>query len=208
MLCLVTPTRGAAPREPALAAAPALPPPLPPKLLIIVVILQEVGHTGSDGRSDFPVETFGGVTQSEILQIWNRRYFLSAQNAAPSPLPVPVGDPAVVVESGPVVYDDAAAEDEEEEEEEACVSAMDLLGGNGQSQLPVTERRRFHHVTKFSLVFLVFCIWRLDSETVPVFNESSRGSRRSPPAGHGARRRRALTRPQKLLCFPSLCLRL
>lgn len=51
---------------------------------------------------------------------------------------MPVGDPAVVVESGPVVYDDAAAEDEEEEDEEACVSAMDLLGGNGQSQLPVS----------------------------------------------------------------------
>lgn len=44
----------------------------------------------------------------------------------------------MVVESGPVVYDDAAAEEEEEEEEEACVSAMDLLGGNGQSQLPVS----------------------------------------------------------------------
>lgn len=46
---------------------------------------------------------------------------------------MPVGDPAVVVESGPVVYDDAAAEDEDEDEEEACVSAMDLLGSNGQS---------------------------------------------------------------------------
>lgn len=44
------------------------------------------------------------------------------------------GGPAsgVVVESGPVVYDDAAAEEEEEEEEEACVSAMELLGSNGQ----------------------------------------------------------------------------
>ncbi|TWW72446.1 Transcription factor IIIB 90 kDa subunit [Takifugu flavidus] len=51
-------------------------------------------------------------------------------SAVPGPLPVPVRDPAVVVESGPVVYDDAAAEDEEEEDEEACVSAMDLLGGN------------------------------------------------------------------------------
>lgn len=47
----------------------------------------------------------------------------------------------MVVESGPVVYDDAAAEDEEEEDEEACVSAMDLLGGNGQSQLPVSRFR-------------------------------------------------------------------
>lgn len=65
-------------------------------------------------------------------------HFLSAQGAASSPpLPVPVGDPAVVVESGPVVYDEAAADEEDEEDEEACVSAMDLLGSNGQSPLPV-----------------------------------------------------------------------
>lgn len=49
-----------------------------------------------------------------------------------------MGDPAVVVESGPVVYDEAAADDEDEEDEEACVSAMDLLGSNGQSPLPVS----------------------------------------------------------------------
>lgn len=66
--------------------------------------------------------------------------FLSAQSAGPSPLPAPAGDPAVVVESGPVVYDDAAAEDEDEEEDETCVSAMDLLGNNGQCPLPVSER--------------------------------------------------------------------
>lgn len=56
-----------------------------------------------------------------------------AQTGSSNPLPVPAGDPAVVVESGPVVYDDAAADEEEEEEEETCVSAMDLLGSNGQS---------------------------------------------------------------------------
>lgn len=72
------------------------------------------------------------VPQSKIC------YFLSAQGAACCPLPVPVGDPAVVVESGPVLYDEAAAEDEDEEDEEACVSAMDLLGSNGQSPLPVS----------------------------------------------------------------------
>lgn len=38
---------------------------------------------------------------------------------------------SVLVESGPVVYDDVADE-EEEDEEEPCVSAMELLGGNGQ----------------------------------------------------------------------------
>lgn len=67
-------------------------------------------------------------------------YFLSAQGAGPSPLPVPVGDPGVVVEDGPVVYDDAAADDEDEEDEEACVSAMDLLGSHGQSPLPVSAQ--------------------------------------------------------------------
>lgn len=45
----------------------------------------------------------------------------------------------MVVESGPVMYDDAAAEEEEEEDEEACVSAMDLLGANGQSPLVPTH---------------------------------------------------------------------
>lgn len=74
------------------------------------------------------------VAQSKICN------FLSAQGAASRPLPVPVGDPAVVVESGPVLYDEAAAEDEDEEDEEACVSAMDLLGTDGQSQLPVSTQ--------------------------------------------------------------------
>lgn len=37
------------------------------------------------------------------------------------------------MESGPVVYDDAAADEEEDEEEETCVSAMELMGNNGQS---------------------------------------------------------------------------
>lgn len=35
----------------------------------------------------------------------------------------------VVVEHGPVIYDDV---EEEEDEEEPCVSAMELLGGDGQ----------------------------------------------------------------------------
>ncbi|XP_057715105.1 transcription factor IIIB 90 kDa subunit-like [Corythoichthys intestinalis] len=44
------------------------------------------------------------------------------------PAPVAVAEPpAVLVESGPVVYDDAVEEDEEEEEE-TCVSAMALMG--------------------------------------------------------------------------------
>lgn len=64
----------------------------------------------------------------------SQQYFLFAQIASSNPLPVPVAAPAssVLVESGPVVYDDAAAEEEDEEEEETCVSAMDLMGSNGQ----------------------------------------------------------------------------
>lgn len=69
------------------------------------------------------------------------KYFLFVQGASSSPLPVATPAPAsravaagagAVVESGPVVYDDVAADEEEEEEEETCVSAMELLGGNGQ----------------------------------------------------------------------------
>lgn len=60
--------------------------------------------------------------------------FLFSQTAASSALPVPVEAPAsgVVVESGPVDYEDAAADEDEDEEDETCVSAMDLMGGNGE----------------------------------------------------------------------------
>lgn len=40
--------------------------------------------------------------------------------------------PTPLVESGPVVYDDAAGEEDEDEEEETCVSAMALMGAQGQ----------------------------------------------------------------------------
>lgn len=64
-----------------------------------------------------------------------------AQVANSNPLPLPVGAPAsgVVVESGPVMYDDAAADEEEEDEEETCVSAMELMGSNGQFSLCLTR---------------------------------------------------------------------
>lgn len=55
----------------------------------------------------------------------------------------------MVVESGPVVYDEAA-EEEDEEEEEACVSAMDLLGGNGQAPLPGSSQNA-----------AASCVWKL-----------------------------------------------
>lgn len=73
-------------------------------------------------------------TTQQHTSAHHQQYFLFAQIANSNPLPLPVGAPAsgVVVESGPVVYDDAAAEEEDEEEEEACVSALELLGSNGQ----------------------------------------------------------------------------
>lgn len=46
--------------------------------------------------------------------------------------PAVVTHNAAVVESGPVTYDDPG-EEEEEEEEEQCISAMQLMGGDGQT---------------------------------------------------------------------------
>ncbi|KAF1374395.1 hypothetical protein PFLUV_G00228660 [Perca fluviatilis] len=78
-----------------------------------------------------PLSTLGKRLQPFISGQPSKKLAVE-QIANPNPLPVAAGAPAsgVVVESGPVVYDDAAAEEEEEEEEEACVSAMELLGGN------------------------------------------------------------------------------
>lgn len=52
------------------------------------------------------------------------------QTEAPPPATAEAPPSAVVVESGPVLYDDV--DEEEDEEEETCVSAMELLGGDGQ----------------------------------------------------------------------------
>uniref|UniRef100_A0A8C6SHJ3 Transcription factor IIIB 90 kDa subunit n=1 Tax=Neogobius melanostomus TaxID=47308 RepID=A0A8C6SHJ3_9GOBI len=50
----------------------------------------------------------------------------------PLPVAVPASAPDALVESGPVAYEDDPEEEEEEEEEGGdCVSAMELLGGNG-----------------------------------------------------------------------------
>lgn len=69
-----------------------------------------------------------------------QQYFLFAQIASSNPLPVRVEAPAgggvvsgVVVESGPVMYDDVPADEEEDEEDETCVSALEMLGSNGES---------------------------------------------------------------------------
>ncbi|XP_054469410.1 LOW QUALITY PROTEIN: transcription factor IIIB 90 kDa subunit-like [Anoplopoma fimbria] len=83
-----------------------------------------------------PLSSLGKRLQPFITGQPNKKLAVE-QIGTSSPLPVPVGAPvgpasgvAVVVESGPVVYDDAAGEEEEEEEEEACLSAMDLMGSN------------------------------------------------------------------------------
>lgn len=44
----------------------------------------------------------------------------------------PAPTPPPVIESGPVTYEEPAEEEEDEEVEEPCVSAMKLMGGNGQ----------------------------------------------------------------------------
>lgn len=56
--------------------------------------------------------------------------YQQAANASAAVVTAETSQP-VVVESGPVVYEDAL-EEEEEEEEEPCVSAIQLMGGNGQ----------------------------------------------------------------------------
>ncbi|KAE8289441.1 Transcription factor IIIB 90 kDa subunit [Larimichthys crocea] len=78
-----------------------------------------------------PLSTLGKRLQPFITGQPNKKLAVE-QIANSNPLPVPVGAPAsaVVVESGPVVYDDVAADEEDDEEEETCLSAMDLLGGN------------------------------------------------------------------------------
>lgn len=44
----------------------------------------------------------------------------------------PAPTPPPVIESGPVSYEEPTEEEEDEEVEEPCVSAMKLMGGNGQ----------------------------------------------------------------------------
>lgn len=51
-------------------------------------------------------------------------------SSPPTPNTAPSGP--TMVESGPVAYDEAAEDEEEEEVEEPCVSALQLLGGNGE----------------------------------------------------------------------------
>lgn len=74
-----------------------------------------------------------------------------------------------MVESGPVVYDDGAAEDEEDEDE-PCVSAMELLGGNGQFK-PIKSQRvllQFIYLRVFSLI-LILLLTNFKNETCSLF---------------------------------------
>ncbi|XP_029937884.1 BRF1 general transcription factor IIIB subunit a [Myripristis murdjan] len=78
-----------------------------------------------------PLSTLGKRLQPFITGQPHKKLAVE-QIARSNPVPVPAAAPAnaVVVESGPVIYDDGAGDEEEEDEEEACVSAMQLMGGN------------------------------------------------------------------------------
>ncbi|XP_073340027.1 BRF1 general transcription factor IIIB subunit a [Pagrus major] len=77
-----------------------------------------------------PLSTLGKRLQPFITGQPSKKLAVE-QNSNPLPLPVgAAAAEAVVVESGPVVYDEVAGDEEEEDEEEACVSAMDLFGSN------------------------------------------------------------------------------
>ncbi|KAM4723704.1 BRF1 general transcription factor IIIB subunit a [Anableps anableps] len=77
-----------------------------------------------------PLSTLGKRLQPFISRQPNKKLAVE-QTEASSPPSVPAAAPpsGVVVESGPVFYDDV--DEEEDEEEETCVSAMELLGGDG-----------------------------------------------------------------------------
>lgn len=70
---------------------------------------------------------------------------LLSQTLLPSPPTLgsePVRPSAVVVESGPVSYhpeEDAEEEDPDEEDGEPCVSALQMMGGNGKGTVWLVE---------------------------------------------------------------------
>lgn len=121
------------------ACATALSPPYA-TMFIIFIILQEVGHIRSDGAQISPGTLSCHAEENikntkQCTSAHDQQYFLFTQTDNSNLTPVPAAVPAVLVESGPVVYDDAADE-EDEDEEETCVSAMDLLGSSGQFAEP------------------------------------------------------------------------
>ncbi|XP_047248868.1 BRF1 RNA polymerase III transcription initiation factor subunit a [Girardinichthys multiradiatus] len=77
-----------------------------------------------------PLSTLGKRLQPFITRQPNKKLAVE-QTDVPGPQSVAAAAPpsGVVVESGPVLYDDV--DDEDDEEEETCVSAMELLGGDG-----------------------------------------------------------------------------
>lgn len=90
----------------------------------------------------------------------------SSQESTFSPLPAPAAASAseVVVESGPVIYNDAADE-EEDEEEDACVSAMELLGGNGPFLLMLSPYRFCFLSCSCSVKYLIFLDFNYQHKT-------------------------------------------
>uniref|UniRef100_A0A3Q2GMX4 Brf1 TBP-binding domain-containing protein n=2 Tax=Cyprinodon variegatus TaxID=28743 RepID=A0A3Q2GMX4_CYPVA len=76
-----------------------------------------------------PLSTLGKRLQPFISKQPNKKLAVEKTEATSSPTVTEVAHPSeVVVEHGPVIYDDV---EEEEDEEEPCVSAMELLGGDG-----------------------------------------------------------------------------
>ncbi|XP_036006428.1 BRF1 RNA polymerase III transcription initiation factor subunit a [Fundulus heteroclitus] len=77
-----------------------------------------------------PLSSLGKRLQPFISRQPTKKLAVEQAKVSSPPSVTPAAPPSgVVVESGPVSYDDV--DDEEEEEEETCVSAMELLGGEG-----------------------------------------------------------------------------
>ncbi|XP_061843458.2 BRF1 general transcription factor IIIB subunit a [Nerophis lumbriciformis] len=93
------------------------------------------GRSQRPGRAPLslstPLSSLGKRLQPFVTGQPNKKMAIE-QPSGPAPSPAPVPAPSsVLVESGPVVYEEGAAQDEDEDEEETCVSAMELMGGQG-----------------------------------------------------------------------------
>ncbi|XP_054913144.1 BRF1 RNA polymerase III transcription initiation factor subunit a [Poeciliopsis prolifica] len=76
-----------------------------------------------------PLNSLGKRLQPFISRQPKKKLAVEQTEAPPPRAVTAEAPPSAVVESGPVLYDDA--DEEEDEEEETCVSAMELLGGDG-----------------------------------------------------------------------------
>lgn len=77
----------------------------------------------------------------------------------------PAPTPPPVIESGPVAYDEPTEEEDDEEVEEPCVSAMKLMGGNGQykqqtcSEIRVVKLQLVIKMAVSSIIFLYILLF-------------------------------------------------